>query len=91
MYEWKGFPFPEKGWRYEPETMAKLDDEGRIWYPTKDDGEFDLTKRPRLKRYLEEGEGGGVIKTVLQDEHLSDKFPGSGTARLPDPKAASPA
>ena len=67
MYVWKGFPFPEKGWRYEPETMGRLDDEGRIWYPTKEDGEHDLTKRPQLKRYLKEGEGGGVMGTVWTD------------------------
>jgi site-specific DNA-methyltransferase (adenine-specific) len=51
MYEWKGFPFPAMGWRYSKETMAKLDSEGRIWYPT------DKTKRPRLKRYLDEMSG----------------------------------
>ncbi|MGE5546431.1 MAG: site-specific DNA-methyltransferase [Solirubrobacterales bacterium] len=51
MYEWKGFPSPENGWRYSQETMAKLDAEGRIYYPD------DKTKRPRLKRYLEDSEG----------------------------------
>jgi DNA modification methylase len=50
-YEWKGFPPPPKGWRYSRETMAKLDSEGRIWYPD------DKTKRPRLKRYLSEMPG----------------------------------
>ena len=25
MYEWKGFPFPPKGWRFSRETMTKLD------------------------------------------------------------------
>ena len=58
MYEWKGFPFPEKGWRYQRETMAKLDEEGRIWYPTTKTGELDTSRRPRLKRYLSEMEGG---------------------------------
>ena len=24
MYEWKGYPYPEKGWRYSKETMARL-------------------------------------------------------------------
>jgi site-specific DNA-methyltransferase (adenine-specific) len=48
MYEWKGFPCPPLGWRYQRETMAKLDQEGRIWYPDSKD------KRPRLKRYLDE-------------------------------------
>ncbi|WP_135501707.1 site-specific DNA-methyltransferase [Roseovarius aestuariivivens] len=58
MYEWKGFPFPEKGWRYQHETMQRLHDEGRIWYPTTETGEMDHSKRPRLKRYLNEMEGG---------------------------------
>lgn len=51
MYEWKGHPYPPMGWRYSKETMAKLDAEGRIWYPD------DKTKRPRLKRYLDEMQG----------------------------------
>jgi site-specific DNA-methyltransferase (adenine-specific) len=51
MYEWKGHASPTMGWRYSKETMAKLDAEGRIWYPkTK-------SKRPRLKRYLDEMPG----------------------------------
>lgn len=51
MYEWKGFPSPHLGWRYSKETMAKLDAEGRIWYPS------DKSKRPRLKRFLDEMPG----------------------------------
>jgi len=50
-YVWKGFPPPEKGWRYSKETMARLDAEGRIWCPS------DKTKRPQLKRYLDESKG----------------------------------
>ena len=50
-YEWNGFASPDNGWRYSKVTMAKLDAEGRIWYPT------DKAKRPRLKRYLHESEG----------------------------------
>ncbi len=50
-YEWKGFPPPALGWRYSRETMAKLDAEGRIWYPASKD------KRPQLKRYLDEMPG----------------------------------
>jgi site-specific DNA-methyltransferase (adenine-specific) len=38
MYEWLGFPFPPMGWRYQTETMQRLHDDGRIWYPTKSDG-----------------------------------------------------
>lgn len=66
MYEWKGFPFPPMGWRYQLETMQRLDDEGRIWYPTKPDGSLDVSKRPRLKRYLAEMDGG-VMGAVWTD------------------------
>jgi site-specific DNA-methyltransferase (adenine-specific) len=66
MYEWRGFPFPAKGWRYSKETMAKLDKVGRVWYPTDKEGEHDTTKRPRLKRYLAEQEGG-VMGTIWND------------------------
>ena len=53
-YEWRGHPPPVKGWRYSLETMAKLHDEGRIWYPNKP------KQRPRLKRYLNEMPGNMV-------------------------------
>ncbi|MBK6932911.1 MAG: site-specific DNA-methyltransferase [Saprospirales bacterium] len=51
MYEWKGYPHPDKGWRYSKETMQKLDEEGKIWYPK------DKSQRPRLIRYLDESKG----------------------------------
>ena len=51
MYEWKGHASPKYGWRYSRETMQKLDEEGRIWYPASKD------KRPYLKRYLNEMSG----------------------------------
>jgi DNA modification methylase len=51
MYEWKGHASPAMGWRYSEETMARLDEEGRIWYPDSKD------KRPQLKRYLDEMQG----------------------------------
>ena len=50
-YEWRGHQPPVKGWRYSQETMSKLHDEGRIWYPDKP------KQRPRLKRYLNEMPG----------------------------------
>ena len=52
MYEWLGFPYPDKGWRYQTETMQQLHDEGRIYYPKLSDGTFNTTKRPRLKPHL---------------------------------------
>jgi DNA modification methylase len=60
MYEWKGHKSPEKGWRYSKETMAKLDSEGRVWYPE------DKSKRPRLKRYLNEM-SGSVMGNLWSD------------------------
>ena len=51
MYEWKGHTSPANGWRYSRETMTRLDEEGRIWYPD------DKAKRPRLKRFLDEMPG----------------------------------
>jgi site-specific DNA-methyltransferase (adenine-specific) len=51
MYEWKGHASPRFGWRYEPATMERLDAEGRISYPDS------VTKRPQLKRYLDEMPG----------------------------------
>jgi site-specific DNA-methyltransferase (adenine-specific) len=66
MYEWLGFPYPAKGWRYQRETMQKLHDAGRVWYPKNNDGTFDYSKRPRLKRYLGEQEGS-IITCIWSD------------------------
>ncbi|MCX8517875.1 MAG: DNA methyltransferase, partial [Rhodoferax sp.] len=66
MYVWKGFPWPKKGWRFELATMEKLDAEGRIWYPQNKQGQPDVRKRPRIKRYLAEIDGG-VIGSVWSD------------------------
>jgi site-specific DNA-methyltransferase (adenine-specific) len=54
MYEWKGHKPPAKGWRFSPETMARLDAEARIWYPDSKE------KRPKVKRYLAEMPGTRV-------------------------------
>lgn len=59
-YEWKGHAPPPNGWRYSPETMARLDAEGRIWYPES------KLKRPQLKRYLDE-QAGSVVGNVWTD------------------------
>lgn len=66
-YEWKGFPSPTKGWRYQTNTMETLDKQGRIWYPENPDGSFDYGRRPRLKRYLENNPDGGVMGTIWTD------------------------
>jgi len=51
MYEWLGHEPPAYGWRYSIDTMQRLHNEGRIWYP-KEKG-----KRPRLKRFVEDMPG----------------------------------
>jgi site-specific DNA-methyltransferase (adenine-specific) len=63
MYEWKGHASPPKGWRYSLETMTKLDEEGRIWYPSS------KSKRPRIKKYLDEMPG------VLLGDVWADIYP----------------
>lgn len=59
-YEWKGHKPPPNGWRYSKETMARLDAEGRIWYPDS------KLKRLRVKRYLDEQQGA-VLGNVWTD------------------------
>ena len=66
MYEWQGFPWPPKGWRYQESTMQELHDQGRIHYPARADGSPDFEKRPRLKRYLNE-QKGAVVANVWSD------------------------
>ncbi len=51
QYEWMGYKPHQNGWAYKRETMQRLHDEGRIWYPD------DKSKRPRLKRFLDEMPG----------------------------------
>lgn len=60
IYDWKGHESPRNGWRYSRETMTRLDGEGRIWYPDK------KSKRPQLKRYLDE-QPGPVAGNVWTD------------------------
>ena len=66
MYDWLGWPYPKNGWRYQRETMQKLHDEGRIRYPTTKDGAPDHSKRPQLKRYLDE-QSGVVLGSAWTD------------------------
>ena len=66
VYEWMGFAAPEKGWRYERKTMQRLHEEGRIHYPLRADGGMDTSRRPRLKRFLNEMPGR-VLDNVWVD------------------------
>ncbi|MBA4165276.1 MAG: site-specific DNA-methyltransferase [Erythrobacter sp.] len=53
-YEWMGYEPPKQGWRYSPETMQKLHEQGLIHYPA------DKTKRLAKKLYLDESKGALV-------------------------------
>jgi DNA modification methylase len=59
-YVWKGYDPPARGWRYSPETMAKLDADGLLYYPE------DKSQRIRLKRYLDKNEGQ-VVSNIWTD------------------------
>ncbi len=60
MYEYKGYPYPLKGWRYSLETMQQLDEQGKLFFPKEKMG------RIMLKRYLDE-QTGAVIGDVWDD------------------------
>lgn len=66
MYEWMGYPFPDKGWRYQRETMQRLHDDGRLHYPKNKLGQPDYTKRIALKRYLNE-QAGSIVTNLWED------------------------
>lgn len=66
MYEYKGYSYPAKGWRYQRDTMERLDSEGRIYFPTFKDGTLDTSKRLALKRYLAE-QKGSIVTNVWTD------------------------
>jgi hypothetical protein len=65
-YAWKGYEPPERGWRYSPETMRQLDQEGRIYYPKEKDGVPQYSKRLALKRYFEE-QKGQIVSNLWDD------------------------
>lgn len=64
---YKGYQPPKNGWRYSPETMAMLDENGRLLFPD------DKRKRIMLKRYLDE-QKGVVVGDIWNDiDHLRAK------------------
>ncbi|MBL0309178.1 MAG: restriction endonuclease [Bacteroidetes bacterium] len=65
-YYYKGYEPPERGWRYSEETMKKLDEEGKIYFPIDKKGVPDFKKRLAFKRYLNE-QKGQLISNVWTD------------------------
>lgn len=60
MYEYKGYSYPAKGWRYSRETMEELDAKGLLLFPKDPKG------RIMFKRYLDE-QKGAVLGDVWTD------------------------
>jgi adenine-specific DNA-methyltransferase len=67
VYDYKGYAPPDKGWRYELETMKKLDSEERIWLPDSKD------KRLQIKRYLHENDGDVPGSVFYRDRRGASK------------------
>lgn len=57
QFKWMGYDHPANGWCGDRAHMQRLHDEGRLHYPTDNDGNLDYTKRIRQKRYLSESKG----------------------------------
>jgi site-specific DNA-methyltransferase (adenine-specific) len=78
VYKYKGFSPPEKGWRYNLESMKRLDGEGRVFFPK------DRTGRLRLKRYLNEMKGT-LLENIWDDigmlQHSSTEKTGWSTQK----------
>ena len=60
MYEYKGYPHPAKGWRYERATMEELDKQGLLLFPKDPKG------RIMRKRYLDKTKGA-ILGNVWVD------------------------
>ncbi len=54
IYDYKGYAPPAKGWAVSRERMARMEAEGRLYFPA------DKTKRIQRKRFLDELEGETV-------------------------------
>lgn len=83
IYDWKGYSPPDKGWRYEPATMERLDADGRLVYPE------DKTKRVQIKSYLHMREQWAPASVFYRDRRGAssslDKL--MGTKVFDDPKS----
>jgi DNA modification methylase len=78
MYEWKGYPYPPKGWRYSRETMEELDKKGEIIYPENPKG------RLRRKKYFDEAKGsllGNVWTDIVNVQGTSKERIGYPTQK----------
>lgn len=61
IYDFKGYPPPENGWRYELATMEDLDKAGKLLYPS------GRATRIRIKKYLHEQEKWAPASSFYRD------------------------
>lgn len=61
IYDFKGYPPPDNGWRYERTAMDDLDSRGRLLYPT------GKATRIRIKKYLHEQEYWAPASSFYKD------------------------
>lgn len=59
-YTYKGYEPPEKGWAVSRQTMLKMEEEGRVYFPD------DKSKRLQRKRFLDELQGE-TVDTLWDD------------------------
>lgn len=61
MYEYKGYKPPVNGWKVSIDRMKKLDEQGRLYFPS------DKSGRIQPKSYLDEVEGGKPAPDLWTD------------------------
>lgn len=84
LFEWKGYSPPDNGWRYEWETMERLDREGRLVYPE------DKSKRVQIKSYLHMREYWSPPSVFYRDRRAASRSLNDlmgGTKVFDDPKS----
>lgn len=67
VFSFKGFNPPTNGWRYDKESMDRLDQEGLLIYPSSQD------QRIQYKRYLHQTEYWAPASVFYQDRRTASK------------------
>jgi adenine-specific DNA-methyltransferase len=70
-FEWKGYPPPSNGWRYNREAMERLDEEGLLIYPESKE------RRIQYKRYLHHTETWSPTSVFYKDRRAASKLLGT--------------
>jgi adenine-specific DNA-methyltransferase len=83
IYNFKGYPPPENGWRYELARMEVLDKAGRLLFPS------GRATRIRIKKYLREQEKWAPASSIYRDRSGASSALSSlmGAEVFDDPKS----